>query len=310
MPGGAPPRSFRGLPAPDRGLIGLRRRALLAAGLSSLASLAAGCDGDSPPPAPSAVPAFAPEVTILRVLGTGAMTLLASRLARAFNRDIAADLTVIVEPSVGTGGGIRAAQDGAVDLGLVSRSLTPAELSLGLDLHWIGTGVVALGAHPSLEVDDLSSAELIALYQGKNLALGESGMRPTLLLRDREESANLALERVIPALQGPREEAYRSRRFRVIFHESAMSEALLTTPGAIGLVDLGAAFASRLKVLSIDGVLPSLDAVRAGRWKATRPLGFVLRPDRRERARPFLAFSRSPRGGEILGSQGALPEAT
>jgi phosphate transport system substrate-binding protein len=87
-----------------------------------------------------------------------------------------------------------------------------------------------------------------------------------------------------------------------------MSEALSTTPGALGVIDLGAAYGSRLKVLSIDGVSPSLDAVREGRWRATRPLAFVLRPDRRERARGFLDFVRSPRGREIMLSQGALPE--
>lgn len=291
----------------DRAPAPLARRALLLGGLSLAA---AGCDGDAPPPSPGLVPAFAPEPSTLRLLGTGALTPLAGRLARAFNRDVGGDLSVIVEPSVGSGGGVRAAQEGAVDLGLISRPLAPAELALGLDLLMVATGIVALGAHPSLDLDGISSAELIALYRGENLPLGESGVRPTVLLRDREESANLALERVVPALHGPREEAYRSRRFRVIFHEAAMSEALSTTPGAIGVIDLGAAFGSRLKVLSIDGVLPSLDAVREGRWRGIRPLAFVLRPDRRDRARPFLDFVRSARGREITVSQGALPEAS
>jgi phosphate transport system substrate-binding protein len=285
----------------------ISRRRLLIAG-ASLA--AAGCDGDAPPPTPTSAPAFAPEPTILRLLGTGALTPLAGRLSRAFNRDAGGELTVIVEPSVGSGGGIRAAQDGAVDIGLSSRALTAVEQEFRLDQIMVATGVVALGAHPSLDLEDLSSADLIALYRGANPALGPSAVRPTVLLRDREESANLALERVVPALHEPREDAYRSRRFRVIFHESAMSEALSTTPDSIGVIDLGAAFGSRLKVLSIDGVLPSLDAVRAGRWKGTRPLRFVMRPDRRERARAFLDFVRSPRGRDIMVSQGALPEGS
>jgi phosphate transport system substrate-binding protein len=300
--------------APSRACLAAPRRTAtaLAVALVLALLLAAGalpgCQGDPPPPPPSGPPTpLEADVGVARVVGTGAMTPLAARLAEAWARRGGMP-RVEVDPSVGSGGGVRAAFDGAVDIGLISRSLSASERGLGVEVVNVARGAVVIAAHPGVSVEGLSHAELVAMYAGQQ-AHFQGGAPAVLLLRDRDESANVAIELLLPELKRLREEAYVARRFRVLYHDDAMREALASTPGAIGVFDQGAivAGATPLKVLSLGGVTPTLDAVADGTWRATRDLAFVLRPDRRPRLEAFLAFVASPEGRAITRASGFLP---
>lgn len=272
--------------------------------------LLAGCEGDPPPPPPREAPPEAPEEGVLRLAGTGAMIRLGHRLAEAWAAtERGGEARLVVEASVGSGGGVRAARDGAVDLGMISRPLTQSERGWGLVETPVARAAVVIAAHPSLPLDGLSTEELTRLHAGEPLSAPD-GTRVTLLLRDREESANTALERLVPGLKEHRERAYRTRRFRVLYHDEAMREALASTPGAVGVVDLGAATAtrSRLRLLALDGAKASREAIRRGDWKAVRTLAFVHRADRAGRVAGFLAFVASPEGRALIEDNGDVPE--
>ncbi len=272
-----------------------------------LAAAAAACAGDPPPPPPGPPPSFQPDPGVFRAMGTGAMTPLAMELARAWNR-AHPRLRVLVEPSVGSGGGARAALDGAVDLGMVSRPLSEEEQRRGLVAFPVARDAVVLAAHPALPVDGVSSAELVDMVAGRR---GEfpDGTLVTVLLRERQESANVALERVVPALAAAREDACATRRWRVLYHDDAMGEALASTPGALGVFSMGVALSGRLplKLLSIDGSAPSPAALADGTWRASRVLAFVARPDRAARVRAFLDFAASEAGRAVARAVGYVP---
>ncbi len=258
--------------------------------------LTAACAGDPPPPPPSVATAvLAPRPDVL-VAGTGAMTPLAMALAR--EASAGTGLRVRVEPSIGSGGGIVAARDGAIDLGLVSRPLGPEE-SAGLERVDLARDAVVLAAAADVPVDDLSSADLHRLYRGELRGV-------TVLLRDEAESANAALEASHPGLAEERRRSSASGRFRVLDHDDAMALALATTPRAVGVFSL-AALRPPLRPLRLDGVLPSAESVDRGAWRAVRTLAVVFRPERRERVAPFLALATSPRGRTLIRELGYLP---
>jgi len=261
-----------------------------------LLSATAACAGDPPPPPPStARTVLAPRPEVLAA-GTGAMTPLAIALAREVSAGTG--LRVRVEPSIGTGGGVAAARDGAVDLGLVSRPLRPEE-SAGLERVDLARDAVVLAAAPDVPVDDLSSDDLHRLYRGELRGL-------TVLLRDEAESANAALEAVHPGLAEERRRSAGSGKLRVLDHDDAMALALATTPRAVGVFSL-AALRPPLRPLRIDGVAPSAESVDRGRWRAVRTLGVVFRPERRDRVVPLLALATSERGRALIRSLGYLP---
>jgi phosphate transport system substrate-binding protein len=264
-------------------------------GILVLLLLTTACAGDPPPPPSSTAAAvLAPRPEVIAA-GTGAMTPLAIALAR----EVASGpgLRVRVEPSIGSGGGIAAARDGAVDLGLVSRPLRPEE-AIGLERVDLALDAVVLAAAPDVPLEDLSSGDLHRLYRGEVRGV-------TVLLRDEAESANGALESVHPGLATERRRSAESGRFRVLDHDDAMALALTTTPRAVGVFSL-AAVRPPLRPLRIDGVTPSTETMAHGTWKAVRTLGVVFRPERRERVVPFLALATSDRGRALIRSLGYL----
>ena len=275
--------------------------------LALAASIALGCEGERPPPEGVAPKLIAPEADVVRALGSGAMTPLTRKLVQAYRGPGGAP-RIVVEPSVGSGGGVRAASEGAVDLGLVARPLKDAEVGFGLTVVPVARDLVIVAAHRDVSVDDVSRDLLVELSAGRKAAFSD-GSPAVFLLRDRDESANDAIERMVPTLRTAREAAYASRVLRVLYHDDAMGEALAATPGAIGLFSLGSVTVASLpvKVLSIDGVRPSAAAVAEGKWTATRQLAFVVRPDRLPRVRAFLDFVSSDEGRRIVRESGYLP---
>jgi phosphate transport system substrate-binding protein len=207
-------------------------------------------------------------------------------------------LRIRVEPSIGSGGGIAATRDGAIDLGLVSRPLQPEEAA-GLERVDLARDAVVLAAASDFPLDELSSAEIHRLYRGELRGL-------TLLLRDEAESANAVFESTLPGLADERRNSAASGRFRVLDHDDAMALALATTPRAVGVFSL-AAVRPPLRALRVDGVTPSSDALARGTWRAGRTLSVVFRPERHDRVAPFLALASSERGRALIRSLGYLP---
>jgi phosphate transport system substrate-binding protein len=265
-------------------------------------ALLAACAGDPPPPAPAhANDVLAPTPDALLAMGSGAATPLLQALARAYAAGHPA-LPLRVEPSVGSSGGIAAAADGAVDLGLVGRSLRPSETA-ALELFPLALDAVVLAAAPDVEHKGLSRAQV------RNLYAGDRALGMTLLLRDPAETANDALEGAYPELRALRESGAASARFRVLDHDDAMAHALLTTPRGVGVFSFGAiqTWGLPLRPLALEGVQPGVTALASKRWPAVRSLGMVFRAERRARLLPFLAFVASADGREVTRAAGYLP---
>ena len=276
--------------------------------LPLVAAALCSCSGDSPPPTKAPLSALiGPEAGVIRIAGTGALSPLVYALTAAWSHR-AGSLRVVVEDSIGSGGGVRAAADGAVDLGMISRVLTVEEQRFGLREVAIATDAVVMAAHPDVPISGLTSAELRALYADE-LRTFSDGSPATVLLRDRGESANGTLDRAVPGMAAAREMAYARGRMRVLYHDAAMVEALVATPFAIGVINLGevAASGSALKVLTLDGKRPSIATLADGTWPMTRPLAFVARGDRIARVVPLLDFIASDEGAAITRSAGYLP---
>ncbi|MCA9657819.1 MAG: substrate-binding domain-containing protein [Myxococcales bacterium] len=244
----------------------------------------------------------------LRIAGSGSNIPLTRELAEAFMRRRPGERVIVFE-SVGSTGGVRAASDDVVDLGMISRPLRPAEESLGLVV--LPYAHVAVAAVANLDVGDdaLTSDELIAIYAGERRQWSD-GAAIVVLQRERGDSSHAAVDAVLPAFAEVNERAYREERWRVLYNDRAMHEALVSTPGAIGLLDVGVTKvrALALKVLTLDGVRPTEADVRSGRYPFTKELAFVSGDQPTGLARDFLDFVRSSDGQALIRQQGYIPE--
>jgi phosphate transport system substrate-binding protein len=278
-------------------------------GLGALAELVRG----PPPPfaqtqvAPtrSAAPQRDPDV--LQLAGSGSNLPVTRALTDGFRR-VHPEARILVHSSIGSTGGVRAAHDGAVDVGLVSRPLDPAEQALGLRVIPYARVAAVFGANVSVPVHSVDRTDVLDLYGGRRPTWPD-GTPVVVLQRERGDSGHRVLADRIDGFGEVDREALDARRWRVLYRESSMHEALVATRGAIGLVDLGSIVAERLavRVLAFEGVEPTEANVRDGSYPLAKELAFVLTDAGAERAAEFVRFSHSPEGEEIVRSHGYVP---
>ncbi len=243
----------------------------------------------------------------LALAGSGSNLPLTRVLAaefRAQNRD----LRVRVHASVGSTGGILAARDGAVDLGLISRPLKGQEQDYGL--QWVAYAQVAVvfAAHPTVPGHSLSHEEILALYGGEQKRWRD-GSEVVVLQREAGDSAHVIAAQALVAFAEVDATARNHRRWRILYHDRAMQEALVGTPGALGLFDRGGATLQDLpvKVMALGGVEPTEANVRSGTYPMRKTLAFVGPVTLRPVARRFVDFVASARGQALIRRSGYIP---
>lgn len=215
--------------------------------------------------------------------------------------------TPLVHPSIGSGGGIRALLDGVVDVALVSRPLTERERALGLIAVPYARVPVVVAVHADVPDTDVTAPQLVAIYAGHQGAWSD-GSRITVLQRERGDSSHRAVAKTIAGFAETNAEAYRQGRWRVLYHDDAMTDALDSTPGAVGLFGQGRVPRTRsIRALSVAGVAPTVDAVAAGRYPFTKDLAFVTVGQPAGRVARFVAFVRSEAGARVMTHAGAMP---
>ncbi len=110
----------------------------------------------------------------------------------------------------------------------------------------------------------------------------------------------------IPGLR----DAYQTgERRTTLYTDEEMNRAIATTPNAIGVTDTGLLRAQRLpiKVLSFNGIAPTPQSLRAGRYSLVTTLALVFRKERlSEEALAFLSFICSQEGAKVLHANGYL----
>jgi phosphate transport system substrate-binding protein len=229
-------------------------------------------------------------------------------LAQAFTEEVRPDAQIIVHESIGSSGGLAAARDGAIDLGLVSRPLHPHEMVGDTWVRTYARVAVVFAANPSVPRQDLSPEEVLSLYAGDLDQWPDRG-KVVVLQRERGDSSTLVASQGIPGFEGVDESARSARRWRVLYHDRTMQEALISTPGAVGLFDHGAAVVQHLplKILAFGGVRPTAGTVLDGRYPLHKPLSFVAKRPPVGVAAEFIDFVFGERGQALIRDSGYAP---
>lgn len=256
--------------------------------------------GGSRPPPTAPVPHDG-----LRLAGSGSNLPITRALSAALPRTTS--LHAVVHASVGSGGGVKALLDGVIDIALVSRPLADGEREQGLVATPYARVPVVVAVHASVPDDAITRDQLIAIYQGQQRTWSD-GSRIVVLQRERGDSSHSAIGRLVPGFAEVNEQAYRESRWRVLYRDDTMREALADTRGAIGLFGEGA-IPTRLPIeaLAVDGVAPSPQTVGSGAYPFYKDFAFVTRGSPEGEAAAFIAFALSPEGRRIIEAEGALP---
>lgn len=244
----------------------------------------------------------------LRLAGSGSNIPVTRALASAFAERGA--LRPLVPPSIGSSGGLRALLDGAIDIAMISRPISDDDLERGLVIFPYAIAPVVVAVHPNVPQQSLSSQDLVAIYAG-TIREWSDGSPIVVLQRELGDSSHHAFDRHLPGFEAANLTAHQATRWRVLYHDAAMRNALESTEGAIGLNGSGRApHDTGYRALIIDGVAPTPQNVARGAYRYSKTLSFVtIGPPQGDAAR-FIAFVHSLEGQAVLQAHDLLPIST
>jgi phosphate transport system substrate-binding protein len=250
------------------------------------------------------------------LLAGGTGTALPAVRALAFGyRDVDSSFSLQVAASIGSTGAVMAVRDGAIGVGLISRPLKGSE-SEGLCVIPFASDLVVVATSPDVKVSALTSSELLKIFQGELTVWpgSEPPLHIHVLQREAGDSGSAVLASKIPGLGESLQQALEQGRWRVLFHDAEMQQALLQSKGAIGFFDLGAIRSQNLalRALPLDGAAPTLESLEKGLYPYAKTLAFVVKAKtpRPPSLEAFLAYAASPKGRTTLRSAGYPPPPT
>ena len=249
------------------------------------------------------MPAAAETLTIG---GTGAALATVRLLGEAAAEDRPA-LSIEVLPSLGSSGGIRALQDGQIDLAVSSRPLTDAERESGLRAIHLADTPIAFVSSQSAD-RDLSASEVIALYASPDSRWSD-GAQVRVILRPEGESQYRYLQDQIPGFMEAVAAAYRRPEIPIAPTDQENVSLARQIEGSLTAVTLAQLLteAPELTVLSLNGVQPSPANLVDGRYPLMTRFFLVVSLPTADPVQRFLDFVQSPEAASVLSQFGQVP---
>jgi len=243
----------------------------------------------------------------LSIQGSTTVLPIAQKAAEDFMKDNSG-----VEISVrggGSGVGIAALVDGAVDIGDASRPIKTKEIIAAKQkgINPVGNVVakdgIAVVVNPLNPIKEISIDKLQAIYAGeikKWSELGGSSDPIVVVSRDSSSGTFEVFNELVLKGSKLRDDAIMTVSNREV------AETIKNTKGAIGYIGL-AFLSSSVKPLDVEGVKPSNATVVSGAYKLARPLFMYTNGEPSGLAKQFIDFVMSPAGQKIVNEVGYVP---
>ena len=238
---------------------------------------------------------------------TGSSTVAPLMLEIAKRYEAAHPGTRIDVQTGGSSRGIADARAGSADIGMVSRALGPDEGDL--EAHPIARDGVAVIVHADSPVTALREDQIRDIFRGRidDWQVLTGTARPVTVVNKAEGRATLEVFLAHFALRS------QDIRASVVIGDNEQGiKTVVGNPGAIGYVSVGAAeqavsHGTPIRLLPLNGVPASTDAVRDGRYALARPLSLVTHGPAQGPAAEFIAYAGSPAVHDLVESLGFVP---
>jgi phosphate transport system substrate-binding protein len=252
------------------------------------------------------LPAWGEEKIVLD--GSSGMLPLAQALATAYQQRSS-------EPQVETGKGLgtkarlQALAEGKIQIALASHGIPPEEVQKGnLKVIEAAKGAIVFAVNASVPITNITEAQVCEIYSGKIRSwqpLGGSDRPIAVLTRPPTEVD----PEVIRAKVGCFKELQEVETAKVMARGGDMAKGLADTPDAIGMTSMTVVEQSggKVKALTLNGVAPTAEQVKSGRYGLTRDFLFVIKGEPTPPIKKFLDFVRSPDGDRVILANGAVP---
>jgi phosphate transport system substrate-binding protein len=243
----------------------------------------------------------------LVIPGSGNPEYALGALAKGFNAQQAKH-QVVIPPSTGTAGALRALAEGSASIGRVGRRLNDAELASGLRFVPFGRDPVVFVAGAGVAVRNITSAQVLDVYNGKVSNWQELGSKPgpiRAIGREVTDASRQALSRYIE----PFKTIPLDPKVKVVNLDPQMIDLLDKYPTSLGFINRSALLSATTKLvpLSLDGIAATPDNVSSGKYSVVLEMGLIIKADKlTEAGRLFLAYIASAEGVRVLEKLGLV----
>ena len=209
------------------------------------------------------------------------------------------------------GGATRGVRDSAkalIDMGGSCRMALPLADSseLYVTLHPVAWDALAVLVHPSNPVSRITTEQLRKIYTGKLTNWKQLGGpdRPieVYVRRGKISGVGYALRQYL--FKDSNKEFYSTRLFR---SSGPLEKAIEKSPWAIGVSGVSSARKRKVKIIGLDGIVPSPENIKAGKYELYRPLYLVTPTRPSGRVKEFIEYATSEEGRRILRENQTVP---
>lgn len=236
----------------------------------------------------------------IRIGGTGGALATMQLLGEAYART-RPGIQIIIVPALGSGGGIKAALAGAIQIAVSARPLTDAEIKAGAVAVEYGRTPFVFATANTNRSPGLTQQALVDIYAGRTERWPD-GTRIRLVLRPAGDSDSDMINSMSAAMRDALAAAGKRKGMALAVTDQDAADSLEKIPGALGTSTLAQILAEqrKLKALRLDNVEPNAQSIANGSYPYYKQLFMVTTPKTSPVARQFIAFVQSPAGHEIL----------
>ena len=245
-----------------------------------------------------------PEQSLV-ITGSSTVAPLVNEMGKQFERDFSGSRI-----DVQTGGSSRGIADvraGTADIGMVSRALTDQEVDL--QSYPVAIDGIAIIVHQDNPINQLSRDQVKKIYSKQVTQWSEVGGKnaPITVVNKAEGRSTLEVFQSFFQFQ-PKE-----IKADVIIGDNQQGlKTVVANPDAIGYVSIGAAQVEiqrgePLKLLPMDGVLPSLENVKNTTYPLSRELNIVTNGEPSPLVTRFIDYATSHQVTALVSDQQLIP---
>jgi phosphate transport system substrate-binding protein len=228
-------------------------------------------------------------------------------LAEAF-RKAEPGVDVVILPSLGSSGGIRAVLAGKLDIGLSARPLSPEEMAQGPRQTAYARTAFVFAVNPEVKRSDVTLVEVVDIYAGRKTSW-EDGTALRLILRPGADTDTVLLRNISGEMAYAVQQSQKREGLIVATTDQHSADEIERTSGSFGTTTLAlvASEKRKLRMLSLSGATPTANSVRDGTYPCAKTFFMVTRRAPSPAAEKFIRFVRSPGGKAILSRVGHVP---